>query len=141
MVSFAPRPLYHQGKSPWYQLVRRLGGPRSLSGRGGERKIPSCHRELNPRTWPRAIPNELSRLSFISKAKQIEELFHDALFVFCWVVTKHKNKSSCLITLISATQQLVVPLVIHNNTSFFSEPQEEIQDMFRVIEFPVYFPS
>jgi hypothetical protein len=26
MVSFTPRPLYPQGKSPWYPLDRRLGG-------------------------------------------------------------------------------------------------------------------
>jgi len=30
------RPLYPQGKSPWYPLDRRLGGTRSRSGRGGE---------------------------------------------------------------------------------------------------------
>jgi hypothetical protein len=33
-----PRPLYSQGKIPWYQLDVRLGGPQSLSGRGGEEK-------------------------------------------------------------------------------------------------------
>jgi hypothetical protein len=27
-----------QGNSPWYPLDRRLGGPQSLSGRGGEEK-------------------------------------------------------------------------------------------------------
>jgi hypothetical protein len=36
VVSFTHRPLYHQGKSPWYQLDRRLGGPQSWSGSGGE---------------------------------------------------------------------------------------------------------
>jgi hypothetical protein len=30
MVSFTPRPLYPQGKSPWYPLDRRLGGPRAV---------------------------------------------------------------------------------------------------------------
>jgi hypothetical protein len=30
--------LYPQGKSPWYPLDRRLGGPQSHSGRGGEEK-------------------------------------------------------------------------------------------------------
>jgi hypothetical protein len=29
MVSFTPRPLYPQGKSSWYPLDRRLGGPQS----------------------------------------------------------------------------------------------------------------
>jgi hypothetical protein len=28
-ISFTPRPLYPQGKSPWYPLDRRLGGPQS----------------------------------------------------------------------------------------------------------------
>jgi hypothetical protein len=32
VVSFTPRPLYPQGKSPWYSLDRRLGGPQSRSG-------------------------------------------------------------------------------------------------------------
>jgi hypothetical protein len=38
VVSFTPRPLYPQGKSPWYPLNRRLGGPQSRSRRGGEEK-------------------------------------------------------------------------------------------------------
>jgi hypothetical protein len=36
--SFTPRPLYPQGKSSWYPLDRRLGGPQNLSGRGDEEK-------------------------------------------------------------------------------------------------------
>jgi hypothetical protein len=28
--------LHSQGKSPWHPLDRRLGGPQSRSGRGGE---------------------------------------------------------------------------------------------------------
>jgi hypothetical protein len=32
------RPFYPQGKSPWFPLDRRLGGPQSRSGRGGEGK-------------------------------------------------------------------------------------------------------
>jgi hypothetical protein len=38
VVSFMPQPLYPQGKSPWYLLGRRLGGPRSWSGCDGEEK-------------------------------------------------------------------------------------------------------
>jgi hypothetical protein len=37
-VSFTPWPLYLLGKSPSYQLDRRLGGPQSQSGSGGEKK-------------------------------------------------------------------------------------------------------
>jgi hypothetical protein len=36
VVSITTRPLYPQGKSPRYALDRRLGGPQSRSGRGGE---------------------------------------------------------------------------------------------------------
>jgi hypothetical protein len=50
VVSFTPRPLYPQRKSPWYPLVRRLGGPQSRSGRGGEEKNFQPRRESNPRT-------------------------------------------------------------------------------------------
>jgi hypothetical protein len=38
VVSFTPRPLYLQAKSPWYPLDRRLGGLQNRSGRGGEEK-------------------------------------------------------------------------------------------------------
>jgi hypothetical protein len=38
VVSFTSRPLYRRGKSPHYPLNRRLGGPQSRSGRGGEEK-------------------------------------------------------------------------------------------------------
>jgi hypothetical protein len=41
VVSFTARLLYPQGKSPWYPLDRRLGGPQSRSGRaGGEKNSP-----------------------------------------------------------------------------------------------------
>jgi hypothetical protein len=36
VVSFTPWPLYPQGKSPWYPLDRRLGGPQSCSRCGDE---------------------------------------------------------------------------------------------------------
>jgi hypothetical protein len=38
VVSFTPQLLYRQGKSPWYPLDRRLGGPQSRSGHNGEEK-------------------------------------------------------------------------------------------------------
>jgi hypothetical protein len=38
VVSFTVRLLYPQQKGPWYPLDRRLGGPQSRSGRGGEKK-------------------------------------------------------------------------------------------------------
>jgi hypothetical protein len=50
VISFTSRPLYPQGKNPWYPLDRILGGPQSRSGRGGEEKNSSPRRESNPRT-------------------------------------------------------------------------------------------
>jgi hypothetical protein len=38
VVSFTHRPLYPPGKSHRYPLDRRLGGPQSRAGRGGEEK-------------------------------------------------------------------------------------------------------
>jgi hypothetical protein len=38
VVSLMLRPLYPQGKIPWYLLDRRVGEPQSLSGHGGEEK-------------------------------------------------------------------------------------------------------
>jgi hypothetical protein len=38
VVSFKPRPLYHQKKSSCYPLDRRLSKPQSRSGHGGEEK-------------------------------------------------------------------------------------------------------
>jgi hypothetical protein len=60
VVSFMTRPLYPRGKSPRYPLDRRLGGPRSRSGRRGEEEIldptgtlTQTSRSSNP--WPVAI--------------------------------------------------------------------------------------
>jgi hypothetical protein len=39
VVSFTPRPLYSHGKSPWYLLDRKLGGPQSRSGRGQKKNL------------------------------------------------------------------------------------------------------
>jgi hypothetical protein len=38
VTNFTFRPLYPQGKSLWYPLDRRLGGPQRRSGCGGEEK-------------------------------------------------------------------------------------------------------
>jgi len=38
VVSFTPRPLYPQGKGPWYPLDRRLDGTQSRPGHCVEKK-------------------------------------------------------------------------------------------------------
>jgi hypothetical protein len=70
VVSFTPRPPYHQGKSPSYPLNKGLGGHQNRSGRGGEEENSQPPRESNPRTsivhpvaqgytnWPVAAPNK-----------------------------------------------------------------------------------
>jgi hypothetical protein len=50
VVSFTPRLLYPQGKSPLSPLGRRLGGPQRQCRRGGEEKNLQPLRESNPRT-------------------------------------------------------------------------------------------
>jgi hypothetical protein len=46
-VSSMPRPLYHRGRSPWYPLSRRLGGPQGRSGSCGVEKFSYQCRESN----------------------------------------------------------------------------------------------
>jgi hypothetical protein len=55
---FTTRPPYPQGKSPWYPLGRRLGGPQSRYGRGGPTgtRTPD-HPARNPALYHWAIPD------------------------------------------------------------------------------------
>jgi hypothetical protein len=48
VVSFMPRPLYPQGKSPWSPLDRSLPETQSRSGRGGEEKNSQPPPEIEP---------------------------------------------------------------------------------------------
>jgi hypothetical protein len=48
VVSFTHRPLYSQGKSPWYPLDRKIGGPQSRCGRDGEEKNSQPPPEIEP---------------------------------------------------------------------------------------------
>jgi hypothetical protein len=50
VVSLTPRPLYPQGKSPGTLWIGGRVGPRAVLDAVVERKIPSPHRESNPRT-------------------------------------------------------------------------------------------
>jgi hypothetical protein len=69
VVSFTPGPLFPQGKSPCYPLNRRLGGPQSRSGRGGEEKSSHSLSGLDPpivQPVAQRYTAELSRLLFLS---------------------------------------------------------------------------
>jgi hypothetical protein len=48
VVSFTPRPLYPQGKSPWYLFDRRQGGLQSRFGRCGEEENSQPLPKLEP---------------------------------------------------------------------------------------------
>jgi hypothetical protein len=48
VVSFTPRPLYPQGKCPFYPLDRRLGGPQSRSWHGSEEENSQPPPEIEP---------------------------------------------------------------------------------------------
>jgi hypothetical protein len=53
VISFKSRLLYPQEKSPLYPLDKRLGGPQSRSGRGGEQKNSQLRPEVElPITQP-----------------------------------------------------------------------------------------
>jgi hypothetical protein len=58
-------PLYPQGKSPPYPLDRRLGGPQSRSGHGGEEKDSQLPPGIEPQNPDRpARSPALYRLSY-----------------------------------------------------------------------------
>jgi hypothetical protein len=56
VVSFTHRPLYPQEKSHQYPLDRRLGGPQSRSGSGGEEK--------NSQSLPGSLQNAILKTKF-----------------------------------------------------------------------------
>jgi hypothetical protein len=70
VVSFTPRLLYPQGKSPWYPLDRRLGGPQNRSESGGEEKnsqpLPGIEHPIIQPVAQR-YTTELSRLMTVPK--------------------------------------------------------------------------
>jgi hypothetical protein len=67
VVSFTPWPLYPQGKSPWYPLDRRLGGPQRRSWHSSEEKNSQLLPGLEPpifQSIAQRYTNELSRLPY-----------------------------------------------------------------------------
>jgi hypothetical protein len=75
----SPRPFHPQVKSPWYPLDRRLGGPQSHSGRGGEEKNSQPRPGIEP--WNTDHPSRspaLYRLSYQGPVKH---------FVTSWIFT------------------------------------------------------
>jgi hypothetical protein len=57
VVSCTTWPLYPQGKSPWYPLDSRLGGPQSRSGHSGEEENSQPPLGIEPYTPDRQARN------------------------------------------------------------------------------------
>jgi hypothetical protein len=69
VVSFTPQQLYAQENSPWFPLDRRLRGPQSRYGRGGEEKNSPLLLGFEPPNIQPAAQSyntEISRLKYIS---------------------------------------------------------------------------
>jgi hypothetical protein len=91
MVSFTPRPLYPQGKSPWYPLNRKLGGPQNRSGHGVQDKNLSPYRESNPdhpitSAYPVPTPTELSWLIGKHQVGDKHEHYKPVLHESIWAI-------------------------------------------------------
>jgi hypothetical protein len=72
VVSFMPQPLYPWGKSHMYPVDRRLGGPQSQSGHGGDEKIPCSCQESNSGHPAHSLLTILTALSRLCKVVRSE---------------------------------------------------------------------
>jgi hypothetical protein len=85
VVSFMPRPLYPQGKSPWYPLDRRLGGSQSRSGGVDEEK--ECHHDPCQKSNPgRPACSLVSTLSELLGCYEFSDFITRRLTSVSWVM-------------------------------------------------------
>jgi hypothetical protein len=94
--------LYPQGKSPWYPLDRRLGGPQSRSERGEEEKNSQPLAGLEPPIMQSVVPSsylrpmgEMSHVSgrfYLSMLRQYFYIGHDSVLqTFIFICTTHDH--------------------------------------------------
>jgi hypothetical protein len=81
VISFTSRPLYPQGRSPSYPLGRRVGGPQSWSGRGGEEKDSQPLQGLEPPIIQPIAHRYTTELSRILTAYLIQDNFHSCVCI------------------------------------------------------------
>jgi hypothetical protein len=94
VVSFTPRALYPQGKSPWYPVGRRLGGPQSRSGRAGEDK--NSHSQQIKLKYLLFSNNEILLILFPFLGKNtVARLVPDALKNLAVITCKEKLQNHC----------------------------------------------
>jgi hypothetical protein len=93
VVSFTPRPLHPQGKSPWYPLDRRLGDPYGRSGHGGEEKnsqpLPGLEHSVI-QSVAQSYTTELFRLIHIRMTEVVigaivRKVFQNRLLIICGI--------------------------------------------------------
>jgi hypothetical protein len=93
VVSFTPRPLYLQGKRPWYPSDRRLGGPQSRSGRGDEEKNSQPLSGVEPpifQSVAQRFITGLFRLLIFNYTEDIsEKKFRESQLQVFWVATPY----------------------------------------------------
>jgi hypothetical protein len=96
VVSFTPRPLYPQGKSPWYPLDRRLRGPQSRSGRGGEEKNFQSPPGIEPYNLDRPDRSPaLYRLSYHGSGRSVSELLNKPSFDLVFLARMALDRWAC----------------------------------------------
>jgi hypothetical protein len=116
VVSFTPRPLYPQGKSPWYPLDRRLGGPQSRSVHGGEEVSSQPLPGIEP--WnpdrPAHIP-ALYRLSYHGSRHinyKLDKRGSGLSFCFTIRSTENNPTDSCPVNMVARTTNTQSSLII-----------------------------
>jgi hypothetical protein len=87
VVSFTPRPLYPQGKNPWYPLDRRVGGPQSRSERGGEDKNSKPLQGLEPPIFQPIAQRYTTELSRLPLYLWFSHIFHSIFELRYWYCT------------------------------------------------------
>jgi hypothetical protein len=105
VVSFTPRPLYLQSKSPWYPLDRRMDEPQNRSGRCGEEKNSQSPPGIEPYNsacpidrWLRTVKWLLSRrpdqdVSYKRFGGVLYHFHNYRLSIRWWVKHKTSTKS------------------------------------------------
>jgi hypothetical protein len=113
-------PIYSQGKSPWYPLDRRLGGPQSRSGLCGEEKNSQPLSRLEPpviHSVAQLYTTELSRVISYELSGSIKGgKFLDQLSSIMTLLHGDRKRAIHFRDRNSDSQSLS-PLITHTNTS------------------------
>jgi hypothetical protein len=118
VVSFTPRPLYSQGKSPCYPLDRRLGGPQNRSGRGGEDKNSQGLPELE---HPARSP-ELYRWAILAHSLDVVREWKFLPLLGIQSVKQFIRVTACYLTVLHEEYERFGGTILHARTALTSSP-------------------